>query len=173
MKILNKNFGKFIAVLLIFIIMAIGGWIVLPLQMQNLFLSNLCDDFYAPVFEDNIPIWEKVHRRIEFSPKYHGEYGLFVVVDGSMSDLAYPVKSMPGELSVSVTQDGEPTDIEHSESWTGGVGHKDGKTAYTLFAFHVGKNVHIVTMDIQVTEPFTYFQTRRSVRVIIKSAYQM
>jgi len=173
MKILNKSLGKFIAVLLLFIIMGIGGWLVLPLRMQNAVLSNLWNDFYAPVFDGNLPIWENIHRRIYFSPEYYGEYGLFVVVDGSMSDLAYPVRSMPGKLSVSVTQDGELTDIEHSEPWTGAVGHKDGKTAYELFAFHVEKNVRIVTIDLQVTKPFTYFKTRQAVRVVIKSAYQM
>jgi hypothetical protein len=173
MRISNRNLGKFIAVLLVFSLMVICGWIVLPLRTQNAVLSNLYDDFYAPVFDGNIPIWENVHRKIEFSPEYYGEYGLFVVVTGSMSDLAYPVRSMPGKLTVTITQDGEPTVIEHSESWTGTVGHKDGKTAYELFAFHVRKNVHTVTMDIRVTEPFTYFKTRQPVRVIIKSAYQM
>jgi len=173
MKIMNKNFGRFIAVLLAVIFVGIGAWIALPLRMQNVFLSNLCDDFYAPVFEGSIPIWEKVHREIEFSPKYYGEYGLFVVVDGSMSDLAYPVKSMPGKLSVTVTQDGKQAEIVHSESWTGALQHREGKTAYEIFSFHVGKNVGTVTVDILVTDPFTYFQTRQPVWIVIKSAYQM
>jgi len=174
MKKVQSKLYKISTTLFIVLLLFLILWKTSPVEYKNFILSNICDDFYEPVFEGNFKIWKTGPKdTITFKPKYFGDYEFCIVVDGTMKDIAYPEKEIPGVIRALITLDGQPIRNQKQYSWQGFIQHQQGKTAYEIFNFHVKQGTRKVSIHLEVIKPFSYFKTRKNSHVIIRNNYTL
>ena len=170
MRFLVISRKKMIVTLLL--LAGLVAWNTAPIRWKNMLLSQVCTDFYNPVYTGELDgLYQESPLVIEFSPAYYGEYAFEIGGEGSMREFAYPPKDLAGSLRYEIYVDGTLIKSKNNCLWKKGMRHNDGNIFFTLFRFQVEEGSNKVVIKVHADAPFSYFDSRPESHIVILPDY--